>query len=475
MLLKTAVVFFSRNKALSDDMMAVGIGLIADMVKVNNLSVWRNHRGSEGLMASQVFCWNKAVGGITAPLASLQNVAYAQFDPLMEELFSLGEPVICPSTLLPDVSVFRSFDVKSICFSPVLVDNAPWGFVSFANSRVEQHFDDTSVELMQSAAFMIANAVLRNEMEREITAKNELNRAIFESAPIGLFLFDEKNQFIDCNEKVLEILDTTKQHYLEHYYDLSPGTQSDGSKSWDKSQFLMNQTIAGKKLKVVWMYSTPAGKPVPCELTLTRIKNDSGYIGLGFIYDLRNIKSLEQELGSAIDKSYCDAITGINNRWFFEDNVKRCLKSLSRPGNSLSLLMIDIDYFKQFNDTYGHLEGDRCLALVANAIKGTVTRVNDFVARYGGEEFVVVLPNTDENGARVIAEKLHENIRKCNIPHVESNVASHVTISIGCATGHVDRQRSERDYIKHADEMLYISKQQGRNRSSFCALDTPQR
>jgi len=376
--------------------------------------------------------------------------------------------------LLPDASVLHPFGVKSVCFAPVLVGNVPWGFVTFADSLVEKHFDDISAELMKSAAFMIANAVLQDDMQREITAKTEFNRAVFESAPIGLIMFDEHNQFIDCNEKMLEMLGTTKQYYFEHFYDLAPINQPDGTTSRAKAKLLMNQTIAGKNLKVEWMHCTSSGKPVPCELTMTRIKSDGGYIGLGFIYDLRNIKSLEQELSFAIDKSYCDAITGINNRWFFEDNVKRCLQSLSRPGNSLSLLMIDIDYFKKFNDTYGHLEGDRCLALVANAIKRTVTRVNDFVARYGGEEFVVVLPNTDEKGARVIAEKLHENVRECNIPHAGSAVASRVTVSVGCVTGSVDRQQSERDYIKQADEMLYASKQNGRNQSSFCTLNPEQ-
>jgi diguanylate cyclase (GGDEF)-like protein len=162
-----------------------------------------------------------------------------------------------------------------------------------------------------------------------------------------------------------------------------------------------------------------------------------------------------------------DALTGIHNRRFFDENMKRILSLLSRSGSLLSLLMIDIDFFKRYNDTYGHVEGDKCLKIIAQTLSKSVTRADDFVVRYGGEEFIVLLPNTNEQGARLIADKLLNNIRNCNIPHEQSEAANCVTISIGVTTGKVLHTHSANDFVEKADKMLYKSKQSGRNKYSF--------
>jgi len=129
--------------------------------------------------------------------------------------------------------------------------------------------------------------------------------------------------------------------------------------------------------------------------------------------------------------------------------------------------MIDIDYFKKYNDTYGHDAGDNCLKTVASNLSECVIREEDFIARYGGEEFVVVLPNTDENGACLIAEKMLEKIRECNILHKTSDTAGYVTVSIGGTTGIINHLQNGSDYIKAADKVLYESKKNGRNRYTF--------
>jgi diguanylate cyclase (GGDEF)-like protein len=162
-----------------------------------------------------------------------------------------------------------------------------------------------------------------------------------------------------------------------------------------------------------------------------------------------------------------DALTGIHNRRFFDENMKRTIRILSRSGSLLSLLMIDIDFFKRYNDTYGHVEGDKCLKIVAQTLSRSITRADDFVVRYGGEEFVLVLPNTDEQGARLIAEKLLDNIRKCNVLHEQNDAADCLTISIGVTTGKVVHTHSADDFVKKADELMYKSKQNGRNRYYF--------
>ncbi|MDR2905398.1 MAG: diguanylate cyclase [Helicobacteraceae bacterium] len=163
-----------------------------------------------------------------------------------------------------------------------------------------------------------------------------------------------------------------------------------------------------------------------------------------------------------------DILTGIYNRRYMEATLNNFIKTMQRSGGTnLSVLMMDVDFFKKYNDTYGHAEGDNCLRAVAKAIESSLQRDDDFVARYGGEEFAVVLPNTDKNGARIIAERALENVRKRNIPHEKNEAASCVTLSIGVATGDVKIMQNAMDYIKLADKALYISKENGRNRITF--------
>ena len=182
------------------------------------------------------------------------------------------------------------------------------------------------------------------------------------------------------------------------------------------------------------------------------------------------IIDMEYRIASMLDdvkKIYYDGLTGIYNRRFFDENLDNLIQSLSRSGSALSLMMIDIDYFKKFNDTYGHSEGDKCLKIVADTLSKSMMRKDDYVARYGGEEFVVVLPNTDEDGARTVAEKLLLNIRNCGIPHEKSEISEYVSVSIGVTTGMADYRQIGDNYIRKADEMLYNSKNSGRNRYTF--------
>jgi diguanylate cyclase (GGDEF)-like protein len=125
--------------------------------------------------------------------------------------------------------------------------------------------------------------------------------------------------------------------------------------------------------------------------------------------------------------------------------------------------MIDIDYFKLFNDSYGHLAGDDCLKRVAQALAKTIERKTDLLARYGGEEFVCVLPLTDKKGAVIVANKLRKNILSLNIPHVYSAIASQVTISLGVACQIPAKHTKPIVLIEAADQALYQAKASGRN------------
>jgi diguanylate cyclase (GGDEF)-like protein len=163
------------------------------------------------------------------------------------------------------------------------------------------------------------------------------------------------------------------------------------------------------------------------------------------------------------EKVHYDALTGIYNRRFMDDNFRRVIKTLSRSNGVLTVMMIDIDFFKKYNDTYGHKMGDDCLITVAKTLSETA-RMDDCVVRYGGEEFVVLLPNTDEAGAGIIAARFLDSIRTRCIPHKNSEIADYVTISIGATTVIVKLNDHYMDYIERSDEALYISKDTGRNK-----------
>ncbi|GGA20327.1 diguanylate cyclase [Okeania sp. KiyG1] len=172
------------------------------------------------------------------------------------------------------------------------------------------------------------------------------------------------------------------------------------------------------------------------------------------------LEKLNQELEKI---AYIDGLTGICNRRHFEEKLDQEWKRLRRDNAPMSIIMVDIDYFKPYNDTYGHQQGDKCLQQVAQTISAAVKRAGDFVARYGGEEFVVVLPNTPIEGALKVAEDIRRQIEALRIPHTASPVSKWVTSSLGVANGHCCTESNPKILLEAADMALYDAKNAGRN------------
>jgi len=164
------------------------------------------------------------------------------------------------------------------------------------------------------------------------------------------------------------------------------------------------------------------------------------------------------------DISYLDGLTGVANRRKLEEHLNREWDRARRKNLPLSLLMADIDFFKRYNDLLGHLKGDECLRKVAQEINTHVRSGMDLVARYGGEEFAVVLPETDSEQARRIAERIRSDVERLRIPHPASEVSRYITVSIGVATLIPEDNLQKEVLISMADMALYRAKKRGRNR-----------
>lgn len=175
-----------------------------------------------------------------------------------------------------------------------------------------------------------------------------------------------------------------------------------------------------------------------------------------------------QELGQL---AVIDELTQLHNRRHFDEVLRTEWYRLARESAPLSLILCDIDYFKDYNDTYGHLAGDRCLQQVASALATAVQRPADFVARYGGEEFALILPNTDLKGATHIAHKVQAAIQQLSLDHPTSSVSDQVTLSIGVASMVPDSGVAIDQLLDAADRALYAAKRRGRNQMQITLPD----
>jgi len=189
---------------------------------------------------------------------------------------------------------------------------------------------------------------------------------------------------------------------------------------------------------------------------------------IGFMFDISERKKAEEKLINLQRElealSFKDSLTGVFNRRKFEATLDIEWASARRSGQPLSLIVVDVDHFKQYNDHYGHVGGDDCLKRIAQSLSLAVTRPRDLVARIGGEEFVVLLPESDANAVQRVAERCKGLVEKLQIPHDANVSGSVVTISIGAGTIQPAAMLESKTFIDAVDKLLYKAKQGGRNR-----------
>lgn len=182
-------------------------------------------------------------------------------------------------------------------------------------------------------------------------------------------------------------------------------------------------------------------------------------------------QQLEQVNLQLEELSRTDALTGLANRRQLKEVLATEWRRALRNGRPLALIMADIDAFKSFNDTYGHLAGDECLRKIAAALRCPLMRSSDLAARFGGEEFIILLPGTDLEGATHIAESIRRNVENLAIPHAGSASGSRITMSFGVTAGKPSARLMDLDLICCADKALYMAKEKGKNRCVSANLE----
>lgn len=234
--------------------------------------------------------------------------------------------------------------------------------------------------------------------------------------------------------------------------------------------FCVAQSQAGADHEADYRAMTAGGEYVWIRDVVHVVRDAAGDVDclIGFMFDISERKKSELELVVLQKKfeelSLKDGLTGVANRRMLDSVLEVEWTNARRNNQPLSLVMLDIDCFKQYNDFYGHIQGDDCLKQVARVLNGAATRGRDFFARFGGEEFVLVLPETDADAARKIGERCRNLIFKEQIPHQRSSVGQLLTISLGVNSivpGHQDELKG---FIEEVDRRLYRAKQEGRNR-----------
>ncbi len=333
--------------------------------------------------------------------------------------------------------------------------------LSKAYVGLEVHVQERTAELSA------ANAALMTEISERKKAEERLKlyAEVFTHTSEGIMITDCKGVIESVNRAFTDITG----YSTEDTVGQNPRILKSGKHDAAFYKRLWTILLEKGEWKGVFWNKRKSGELYPQETSINAIKDHNGNtIHYAAIFnDITFRKKAEEML---VMLSTVDSLTGLSNRRAFDEFLSKEWNRALRGGYQISMILLDIDFFKQYNDTYGHLKGDECLQQVAKVLKRIPRRPGDIAARFGGEEFMIILTMTDLKNAVKIAENIRKAMIDLSIPHETSGVFHYVTVSLGVAALRPERHMSAADLIEHADKALYQAKHEGRNRVAF--IDT---
>lgn len=305
----------------------------------------------------------------------------------------------------------------------------------------------------------------RRRVENSLRESEERYRAIYQHAAEGIILINFSGTIVECNPQIQRMLGYREEQLLDR--DIHTLYNPD---DLIRHPSQLEKLKNGKVVFIERQLKTSQDTYLQCEQSGKRI---SDRLIILIYRDITERKVADMALAEANQMlqqlAVQDGLTGIPNRRKFDGTLCSEWYRLQREKKQLGVILCDIDYFKQYNDHYGHQKGDECLKKVAAILRTTVHRPSDLIARYGGEEFVALLPNTGMEACMIIAEKMRISVENLVIEHIESRVSSTLTMSFGVATIVPDGEFNADRILIPADKALYRAKENGRN--TVCSSD----
>lgn len=377
-------------------------------------------------------------------------------------VFDGGPPVIFSPQLhphlIPSVRADGQKRILQTTVTPITINNAACALASIQDVTDLMLTARESRRLHQQATMELEQ---RKSIESALQESSEKLRSIVDTAVEAILVINEEHLVEEFNHAAERIFGYLAGEVIgRNIKMLMPEPHQSGHDGYVDHYVQTGQaTIIGIGREVTGLRKD--GSTFPMRLGVSEMHVGNRTLFTGILYDITEQKRLEEQLRNMAMR---DGLTGISNRRSFDEALAREWRRAQRECGKLSVILIDIDFFKNYNDTYGHQEGDTCLKAVAAVIDRSVHRAGDLAARYGGEEFVVLLPATDINAATDLAERIRLSVEELSIPHAASGAAPHVTISLGVACIVPDKTGSPEILLNFADQGLYAAKASGRNR-----------
>lgn len=399
------------------------------------------------------------------PLTDLYpDLGAARFAGRVLPIFDGGPPVIFSPQLhphlIPSVRTDGTKRIQQTTVTPITINNASCALASIQDVTDLVLTARESRQLHQQATKELEQ---RKSIESALQESSEKLRSIVDTAVEAILVINTDllvEEFNPAAERIFgyladEIIGKNVKMLMPEPYT----SEHDGY----VQRFLQTgqARIIGSDNGIEMTGLRKDGTVFPMRLGISKMHVGNKVLFTGILNDITEQKRLEGQLRNMAMK---DGLTGISNRRSFDEALAREWRRMQRECGELSIIFIDIDFFKHYNDTYGHQEGDSCLKAVAAAIDRSVHRPGDLAARYGGEEFVVLLPATGINAAVDLAEKIRMTVEELAIPHTASGAATHITISLGVASIVPDQWGQPEMLLNFADQGLYTAKASGRNR-----------